>query len=312
VYPVNTQTGAEKFNISPRSLYPPPGADPTATLQRFGELKGWALGSRLHLISLGQGQGPLAESVIKHAAGTGDWVCLQNCHLAASWMARLEEKVRMWLEWPRACRELIVVGRPLTDGVVVVATSVCNRAVPSLHACSKPSCSILCPYPSQIEELASEDGAPHSDFRLWLTSMPSPVFPVSGGHEQQSYSSGLPRPWLASRPAGRVLKGPRFISAALLANRDCSSFTHTPPTPPTFPRHATSSPKRREAHKRGPSRCEGQPGALIPRDEPAAAGFVPCAPRAVATAAVLPVLLPRGRTGGGRPQLLHMGWVFKV
>jgi hypothetical protein len=70
------------------------GADPTAALQRFGDRKGWPMGSRLHLISLGQGQGPLAESIVKHAAGVGDWVCLQNCHLAESWMTRLEEKVR--------------------------------------------------------------------------------------------------------------------------------------------------------------------------------------------------------------------------
>ncbi|KAI8465887.1 MAG: dynein heavy chain 7 [Monoraphidium minutum] len=98
------------------------GADPTAALQRFGERKGWAAGARLHLISLGQGQGPMAESVIKHAAGQGDWVCLQNCHLAESWMARLEEKV---------------------------------------------------------EELGREGSGVHPDFRLWLTSMPSPVFPVA-------------------------------------------------------------------------------------------------------------------------------------
>ena len=78
------------------------GADPTATLQRFGEHKGWSMGSRLHLISLGQGQGPLAESIVKQAASVGDWVCLQNCHLAASWMPRLEEKVRGHPS--RACR----------------------------------------------------------------------------------------------------------------------------------------------------------------------------------------------------------------
>lgn len=62
-------------------------------LQRFGERKGFPMGSHLHLISLGQGQGPLAESIVKHAAGVGDWVCLQNCHLAESWMGKLEEKV---------------------------------------------------------------------------------------------------------------------------------------------------------------------------------------------------------------------------
>jgi dynein heavy chain len=64
-------------------------------LQRFGERKGWVMGQRLHLVSLGQGQGLLAETMIKQAATAGDWVCLQNCHLAASWMRRLQEQVRL-------------------------------------------------------------------------------------------------------------------------------------------------------------------------------------------------------------------------
>lgn len=62
-------------------------------LQRFGERKGWALSGKLHIVSLGQGQGVLAETMIKQAAVSGDWVCLQNCHLAASWMRRLEGQV---------------------------------------------------------------------------------------------------------------------------------------------------------------------------------------------------------------------------
>lgn len=70
-----------------------PGADLTSMLQRFGDRKGWLLGQRLHVVSLGQGQGLLAETMIKQAAAAGEWVCLQNCHLAASWMRRLEEKV---------------------------------------------------------------------------------------------------------------------------------------------------------------------------------------------------------------------------
>jgi dynein heavy chain len=98
------------------------GADPTAMLQRFAEKKGWTPGERLHMISLGQGQGPIAEMLMAQAAVAGDWVCLQNCHLASSWMLRMEEKV---------------------------------------------------------EELsAASNSAVHPDFRLWLTSMPSSVFPV--------------------------------------------------------------------------------------------------------------------------------------
>jgi len=76
-------------------------------------------GERLHFISLGQGQGPKAEALIKLGWDTGDWVCLQNCHLAASWMGKLE----------------------------------------------------------QIQE-SQDPKKINEEYRLWLTSMPSPLFPV--------------------------------------------------------------------------------------------------------------------------------------
>ncbi|XP_064622088.1 dynein axonemal heavy chain 6-like isoform X2 [Lineus longissimus] len=67
-----------------------PGSDPTQQLFRFAkDLRGSTL--HLDMISLGRGQGPKAEELISKAQILkGRWVFLQNCHLAASWMPKLE------------------------------------------------------------------------------------------------------------------------------------------------------------------------------------------------------------------------------
>ncbi|ODM98966.1 Dynein heavy chain 6, axonemal [Orchesella cincta] len=74
------------------------GSDPTSGFYRFaGEL---SYGDRVSSISLGQGQGPVAERMIRAALDTGDWVFLQNCHLASSWLPMLEKMVKTISETP--------------------------------------------------------------------------------------------------------------------------------------------------------------------------------------------------------------------
>jgi len=67
------------------------GADPMATIIRFAtEMK---MLEKMHAISLGQGQGPIAAALIEKMSKSGEWVVLQNCHLAKSWMVKLEKIV---------------------------------------------------------------------------------------------------------------------------------------------------------------------------------------------------------------------------
>ncbi|XP_056136504.1 dynein axonemal heavy chain 6 [Lampris incognitus] len=96
------------------------GSDPMGAFQRFAKERGYI--DRVQSISLGQGQGPIAEKMIREALENGSWIFLQNCHLAVSWMLAMEELIKTFTE---------------------------------------PDTSI------------------HENFRLFLSSMPSKVFPVT-------------------------------------------------------------------------------------------------------------------------------------
>ena len=63
-----------------------PYSDPTAALLKFAEERG----RRVEVVSLGQGQGPVAQRWIDEGVQEGFWVVLQNCHLAKSFLPQLE------------------------------------------------------------------------------------------------------------------------------------------------------------------------------------------------------------------------------
>jgi dynein heavy chain len=66
------------------------GADPTRMLLDFAGVKK----KKFEIVSLGQGQGPRAEALIATAKKSGDWVVLQNCHLAGrEWLPKMEKVI---------------------------------------------------------------------------------------------------------------------------------------------------------------------------------------------------------------------------
>uniref|UniRef100_A0A5K3EMK9 Dynein_AAA_lid domain-containing protein n=1 Tax=Mesocestoides corti TaxID=53468 RepID=A0A5K3EMK9_MESCO len=89
---------ANMDSVTPLVFVLSTGSDPMAQLQRFAKQMNYL--ERVHSVSLGQGQGVTAEKLMTKAAEAGDWVFLQNCHLAASWMVRMEEIIKKRSEAP--------------------------------------------------------------------------------------------------------------------------------------------------------------------------------------------------------------------
>ena len=78
----------DSSNVTPLIFVLTPGVDPFSMLSSFAAKKGFVLEG----ISLGQGQGPIALKMIGNSTEKGEWVVLQNCHLAQGFMPTLEKK----------------------------------------------------------------------------------------------------------------------------------------------------------------------------------------------------------------------------
>lgn len=76
-----------------------PGADPAYSIFELAEVEGMAP-PKLKYVSLGQGQGPIAVSLLETGAARGLWVLLQNCHLLPKWLKTLEKTLEKLQDKP--------------------------------------------------------------------------------------------------------------------------------------------------------------------------------------------------------------------
>ena len=93
------KTFKESSNIVPLIFILSPGSDPINDIKNFAEEMGYT--KRFDYVSLGRGQEKKALDRLDEMRTKGGWVLLQNCHLAKSFMGKLEEIVENFdTNWP--------------------------------------------------------------------------------------------------------------------------------------------------------------------------------------------------------------------
>jgi len=86
-----TSIYADSNPCTPIILLLSQGVDPLKDILKLAEAKGLNPSDRVITISLGQGQGDVADRCVTDAFDRGNaWVVLQNCHLCQSWLPRLQ------------------------------------------------------------------------------------------------------------------------------------------------------------------------------------------------------------------------------
>ena len=106
---------------------------------------------------------------MKEAMDRGRWVFFQNCHLAPSWMPTLERLIEQ-IDGDRVRKHSTTAQMGMC--VQSYYTHTCCVFHVYTSACIFPKLPLsTAPFPSSLPQV-------NRDFRLWLTSMPSPKFPV--------------------------------------------------------------------------------------------------------------------------------------
>ncbi|KAK7475395.1 hypothetical protein BaRGS_00033345, partial [Batillaria attramentaria] len=120
-----------------------PGVDPLKDVEALGKKLGFSEDNgNFHNISLGQGQEIVAEQAMDLSAKEGHWVVLQNVHLVAKWLPKLEKKIEEYSEDSHEAYRLYISAEPagspdahiIPQGILESAIKITNEPPTGMFA----------------------------------------------------------------------------------------------------------------------------------------------------------------------------------
>ncbi|XP_077976399.1 dynein beta chain, ciliary-like isoform X2 [Styela clava] len=138
-----SKTFEESSRAEPIFFVLSPGVDPLKDVEALGKKLGYHSDhGNFHNISLGQGQEVVAEQALEVAAEKGHWVVLQNVHLVAKWLPRLEDIVEQNATNAHKDYRLFISAEPpasadvhvIPQGILENSVKVTNEPPTGMHA----------------------------------------------------------------------------------------------------------------------------------------------------------------------------------
>ncbi|KAK3091630.1 hypothetical protein FSP39_021358 [Pinctada imbricata] len=120
-----------------------PGVDPLKDVEALGKKLGFSEDQRnFHNISLGQGQEIVAEQAMDLSAKEGHWVVLQNVHLVAKWLPKLEKKLEEYSQESNENYRVFISAEPassadshiIPQGILETAIKITNEPPTGMFA----------------------------------------------------------------------------------------------------------------------------------------------------------------------------------
>ncbi|CAG0895270.1 unnamed protein product, partial [Cyprideis torosa] len=120
-----------------------PGVNPLVDVENLGLHLGFTHDNgRFHVVSLGQGQEPVAEEALEIASKQGHWLMLQNIHLVRNWLPRLEKKLERFGERSHPDYRVFLSAEPapnpeshiIPQGILETSIKITNEPPTGMHA----------------------------------------------------------------------------------------------------------------------------------------------------------------------------------